>query len=600
MRAAVQRLRRGKLPPATTFRKDEDGAVVMFTLFALLMMLIAGGIAIDVMRQEMNRARIQNTLDSAVLAGAGAPYGTSPKAIVQDFMAKAGMADYLGELDDDGLNDDDDIIQTLNSSSVSASAKMSMDTILMQLSGVKTLGAAAASSAERRVPKLEVAMVLDVSGSMDNNSKLVNLKSAGKKFVTSILNSSEHGDAVISIVPFSWDVSPGWDIINALDVDARHDYSTCLQFTADDYKTTAIDPQETQTQLIYTSEYDNGFDNLNAVYRTCYNEPNAEILPYSISEKSLHDKIDALRADGNTSGNQGMKWGAALLDPKFESVKTALSNVVIGEKPMMDAQGSAILDADGNPVTEPIYMVDPLVGAVPAAYDEGETMKVVVMMGDGQNTYSNQFPLDSSFRGPNSFLHYVEWEEEQFKFAYYKYNSGYTSSDSGKCRKKNWECVYEDVVMSSYYLYNPSKDEYRSLNGGPTLSSWQFRNLGAVFDDVKSSTQLSWEQAWGRMSPDYLDKIFDYGAAENEFESSSNRVQGSEKDARMENVCTAAKKKGVMVYTIGFEIGKGSTAEVKLRDCATSPAHYYPTNGKGITDTFGSIAANVVNLRLTQ
>ncbi|WP_162497395.1 TadE/TadG family type IV pilus assembly protein [Roseovarius dicentrarchi] len=186
----------------TVFRKDEDGAVVAFTLFALLMMLIVGGIAIDTMRQEMSRARLQNTLDNAVLAGAGAPYGTKPKPIVQDFMAKAGMSAYLNEIDDDGLDGDDDIIQTLNTSKVSATAKMSMDTYLMHLTGVKQLGAVAASTAERRVPKLEVAMVLDVSGSMRNNQKLVNLKTAGKAFTTSILNSSSTGDAVISIVPF--------------------------------------------------------------------------------------------------------------------------------------------------------------------------------------------------------------------------------------------------------------------------------------------------------------------------------------------------------------------------------------------------------------
>ncbi|HEY9038776.1 MAG TPA: TadE/TadG family type IV pilus assembly protein [Roseovarius sp.] len=600
LHAAGQRLRRKGIAKPSTFHKDEDGAIVVFTLFALLMMLIAGGIAIDVMRQEMTRARIQNTLDTAVLAGAGAPYGTSPKLIVQDFMAKADMGDYLAALDDDGLNDDDDIIQTMNSSKVSASASTSMDTLLMHLSGVKQLGAAAASSAERRVPKLEVAMVLDVSGSMDRNSKLTNLKSAGKKFITSILESSEHGDAVISVVPFSWDVSPGWDIIDALDVDARHDYSTCLQFEADDYKSTAIDPDDSQTQLIYTSEYDYGFDKLNSVYRTCYNEPNAEILPYSISKTALHNKIDALEANGNTSGNQGMKWGAALLDPKFASVKTALGNVVTGQNPVMDAEGKPILDSDGIAITEPIYMVDPLVGAVPAKYDEGETLKVIVMMGDGQNTYSNQFPLVSGFRGPDSFLHYVEWEEEQFKYAYREYNAGKTSDSPSKCGKKGWVCVYEDVSKSSYYLYNPYQDEYRSLNDGPTLSSWQFENLETIFDGFKSSTQFSWEMAWGRMSPNYLSKIFGYKSAENQFESSSNRVQGSEKDTRMQSVCTAAKKKNVVVYTIGFEIGEGSTAEVQLKKCATSDAHYYRAEGINITDAFSSIASNVINLRLTQ
>ncbi len=559
------------------FRQDEDGAVVAFTLFLLVMMLIAGGVAVDVMRHEMQRARLQNTLDTAVLAAAGAPYGSKPKEIVEDYFAKAEMSSYLNAIDDDGEGGDDDIVQTVNTSKVSASAEMTMETYLMKLAGVSKLTAATASSAERRVPKLEVSMVLDVSGSMGSNSKLTNLKNAGKKFVTTILDSSNLGDAVISVVPFSWDVSPGENIITSLNVDIRHDYSTCLQFTNADFNSAAIDPAEEQIQLIYTSEYDYGLNQLNDVYRTCYNEPNAEILPYSISETDLHNKIDALEAKGNTSGNMGMKWGAALLDPKFEDIKIALNGKTVnGEK-----------------------LVDDRVGKVPAAYNESETLKVIVMMGDGQNTYSNQFPLNSTFRGANSYLHYVEWDELEFDYAYNKYKSNKRKNDESYCTKNDWECEYTAVSHASYFLYDPDDDQYKNLSTGERLQSSEFDDL-LTSDGFVSHDQKTWEMAWGKMSPDFMDKENDYNVAEAEFESYSNRVQGSEKDAQMGNICTAIKNQGVVVYTIGFEVSNGGTAERELKKCATSEAHYYRANGIDITDAFSSIASNVVNLRLTQ
>lgn len=574
------------------FRRDEDGVVVAMTLFFLLAMLIAGSIAVDVMRQEMQRARIQNTLDTAVLAGAGAPYGTSPKAIVEDYFAKAHMSSYLDPIDDDGQNDDDDVVQTLNSSKVTASAGMTLDTYLMRLVGVNQLNAAAGSAAERRVPKLEVSMVLDVSGSMGSNNKLVNLKTAGKKFITTILNSAEEGDAVISIVPFSWDVSPGENILNTLNVDKRQDYSSCLQFSDDDFEKSYIDPAEEQLQLIYTSERDDGFDKLNSVYRTCYDEPNAEILPYSISESDLQNKIDDLIANGNTSGNIGMKWGAALLDPKFQSVKEALNGVNV------DANGNGVEDEGDHP------LVSDLVGVVPAAYDEPATLKVIVMMGDGANTYSNQFPENSQFRGPNSFLYHVKWTEEkqEFKYAYKTYNRNKTSNSESKCSKRGWSCEYDTVATehASYYLYHPYNGRYYNLDDYSSYSSSEFNDLENNLDGFESKNQLSWEQAWGKMSPDFLDKIYGYDDAEDEFEDSGNRVQGWEKDDQMSDICTAIKKKNVIVYTIGFEVPKGGTAETELKKCATSPAHYYPAQGISITDAFSSIASNVVNLRLTQ
>ena len=53
---------RHALPAATrAFRRDEHGGATIMTLIFFLVMIAAGGIAVDMMRYEMKRAQIQST-----------------------------------------------------------------------------------------------------------------------------------------------------------------------------------------------------------------------------------------------------------------------------------------------------------------------------------------------------------------------------------------------------------------------------------------------------------------------------------------------------------------------------------------------------------
>ncbi len=559
------------------FRQDEDGAVVAFTLFLLVMMLIAGGVAVDVMRHEMQRARLQNTLDTAVLAAAGAPFGSKPKEIVEDYFAKAEMSSYLNAIDDDGEGGDDDIVQTMNASKVSASAEMTMETYLMKLAGVSELTASTASRAERRIPKLEVVMVLDVSGSMNNNSKLVNLKSAAKEFVTTVLGSSPSGETVISIVPFSWSVTPTQGIYSALAVDEKHSYSTCLVFEDNDFKhatlatgTSGFSSGTPVNQMVYTSVY-GGFDDFSSSdWRSCYAQDYMEILPYSFNKTALHSKIDSFLASGNTSGDQGMNWGAALLDPTFRQITDQL--ITAGE-------------------------VDASLSAIPSNYDEPETLKVVVMMGDGQNTSSYFFSQGGAWRNQNSDLYLVKTQDREFEYAYQKYKKNETSLDESKCSKNNWECVYSNLgtIESTYYL------EYQTKYYNTDDEVWI---TNAEFTDVQNDTtfvsldRLTWEHAWGLITPEFYGNVTGDWSAFNDYTGAP--IVGSRKNTRMLNSCSATKNEGVLVYTIGFEISENGTAEKTLKSCASSAAHYFRAEGINLNDAFSSIASNMVNLRLTQ
>jgi hypothetical protein len=73
---------------------------------------------------------------------------------------------------------------------------------------------------------------------------------------------------------------------------------------------------------------------------------------------------------------------------------------------------------------------------------------------------------------------------------------------------------------------------------------------------------------------------------------------------RSENVsdfyaaCDAAKARDIVVYTIAFETD--ATGRTEMRDCATSPSHFYAASGTDIEEVFSSIALNITQLRLVQ
>jgi hypothetical protein len=521
----------------------------------------------------MERTRLQATLDAAVLAGAGAPVGTEVpeiKAIVEDYFAKSGMSEYLHEIDTDGEGDDD-IVTSLNATRVYAQASMEIDTYLMKLSGVETLGAAGAAAAEVRTPKLEVSLVLDVSGSM-RGTKLTNLQSAARNFVTTILNGSDPGNTVISVVPFAWTVTPGEDIYSALTVNETHDYSTCLRFNGSDYSDAGIDPDVGVDQQVFTALYGD-FDDLDDSWRSCYPESRAQILPFSMNEAALHAHINALDADGNTSAHIGMKWGAAMLDPDFQDV-------------FNDLKTAGVVDAS--------------LSDLPTGYTEPESLKIIVLMADGQNTTSYYFDADSEFRGPNSDLYLMKYQQMEFQYAYKKRRKGglqYSYSES-KCSNSNWTCVYEATgeEVSAYYLRDGN--DYYDIEERDWIDDDDYDAIKQS-EGFISETRLSWEQAWGLMSPRYYSEITGDWSAWNDY-NGSEYESGSTKDTRMQAICSATKARNVIVYTIGYSISSGGNAETQLRSCASSANHYYPTNGANIAAAFNSIASNVQNLRLTQ
>ena len=143
-----------------TFGKDEDGSVIIFTLFVLVLMLIVGGMAVDFMRFESRRSQMQGAIDAGVLAAADLDQQADPKAVVRDYLRKSQVGDCL--------TGEPIVVPSGRSRTVSATCQISMNTFFLRLIGINSLDAYANSSAIEGVGEVEVSLVLDISGSMDD------------------------------------------------------------------------------------------------------------------------------------------------------------------------------------------------------------------------------------------------------------------------------------------------------------------------------------------------------------------------------------------------------------------------------------------------
>ena len=71
--------------------------------------------------------------------------------------------------------------------------------------------------------------------------------------------------------------------------------------------------------------------------------------------------------------------------------------------------------------------------------------------------------------------------------------------------------------------------------------------------------------------------------------------------AQADKLCTNIKKKGVFIYTVGFNVGSDAKVKKLMSDCATSPEYVYmPANGTQLKVAFRAIAQDINSLRISK
>lgn len=542
--AAARRRRAAMTRRLSRLRRDESGGFVIFGLFLFVAMLIITGLAVDMMRTETARSKLQNALDRAVLAAADMDQDLDPEEVVRDYMRKAGLETHLIDIT---------VTDTAMNRIVRAEAEADISMYFAHWIGIESLPAPASSTAAEAVSKLEVSLVLDVSGSM-SGAKIAELQSAARSFSDILLETMGPERVMLHIVPYATQVSVPPGLLDLLPDFARtHDQSNCVSFEREDFDLSSVLSSDALVQADNFDPFHNWGPLVGEPRRAfvCNPQDWAELSVMENDLSRIETYISRLEAGGNTSIDVGLKWGATLLDPSMGPVLSTFQT------------GSGGLE---NPI---------------AAYDDIETDKIVVLMTDGVHT--------TEYRLRNidmSALSDVYLDEARNEF-WVRETDDFDADGDGRRSSDVW--------------FNP---RYR-VNGWGNFwrrdSEWPHGG-GTVSENVR---QLTHAELFSRVSV-YYNAYYHHYIQEYRYDDWYDWYHGildtnlghSEKNARLADICEQTQGQGIQIYSVGFEVT--DDAATVMSDCASSDSHFYRVAGSDLTATFEQIARTITDLRLTQ
>lgn len=328
----------GKL--TSSFAGDRKGFVApMFALAAIPMLAITGA-AIDIGQAITVEKSLQSAIDAAALAVCSASPDENPEDVVKAFLAASLSGSKLELNDGTATPSAGKVPVTLeqvgfnaNENSVNPIAKANMPTTLLNLSGISEIDISARAKVGCGAKKLELSMVMDVTGSMDRyaggKKKIDALKDASIEVISVFERNITAGATRVALVPFSEAVNVGQyaskvrgEIPSGTSQNPgqagyrfknnKNQYKT---YTITDCVSERVGGHAAKDTLPSCSG-SHCTQPVGLVYApggVC--KPQNQFMPLSGDAQALRNAINSYQPDGYTAGHIGAAWGwYALLD----------------------------------------------------------------------------------------------------------------------------------------------------------------------------------------------------------------------------------------------------------------------------------------------
>jgi Flp pilus assembly protein TadG len=286
-----------------TFRNAQTGNTGIIFALTALPLLLGAGAAVDMVRASHVQATLQAAVDAAALSAAASErtvlddaaiaagaYKKSAADTVEDFIVASDVSKHVDI--SGGVSTKINKVE----GTLEVRIRGKMKTSLMQLAGIDELEIDAIAEVGLSSQALEVALVLDNTGSMKGD-KLANLKSAALGLVNT-LHTKNTGKSYlkIGVVPYSEyvnvgltpDSSGGW--LDNKVVPAGSKWEGCVGSRTG---------SEQDSVEIKGDKYPPVGD-VNCV---------TELLPLTSDRAAVDAKIGSLTAEGNTYVPSGLLWG---------------------------------------------------------------------------------------------------------------------------------------------------------------------------------------------------------------------------------------------------------------------------------------------------
>ncbi|WP_170122036.1 TadE/TadG family type IV pilus assembly protein [Breoghania corrubedonensis] len=341
------------------FARDTGGSIaIMWGLSAIVVIGMVGA-AIDYSRAVNVKEVMAQELDGAVLAGArylssSTSTDKTKTQIVDTFSQTTAQA--LGETATYELTADDISISE-EAGTISATAKGAVQTAFMKILGIDTMPIEVTSQASFSDKYLEIALVLDVTGSMDwsdgsGSTRIASLKSAATALINTLMPDDSSDRVRISIIPYSEGVrlssSMASSVTNGYSTRCATERTGDQEYTDANYTVEALGNgsglyMNMRPDYWTTNDLPDLYTQKGTAYGAC---PYNEILPLTNDRSTLLSKINSLSAISGTAGQTGITWGWYTLSPNWNDLWDT------------DAEASN--------------------------YDDDETLKYVIIMTDGE------------------------------------------------------------------------------------------------------------------------------------------------------------------------------------------------------------------------
>ncbi len=313
------------------WRNRDGGAAPMLALAAIPLMGFVGA-SIDFSRAASVRTAMQAALDATALALSKEAKDLSAGDLGQraqdTFFALFTRTDAHGVSITHQLTNPQDgnfILKITGSGSV--------DPVFTKLLGTTQIGFSATTEVLWGIKKLNLALVLDNTGSMSSSSKMTNLKVAAHNLLDTLKNAAKQPDDVkVAIVPFAVDVNVGtshvaadwidWTDWEAANGTCSNTYYKTKSNCESASKIWTPSPHSAWNGCVNDRDQNNDINSTppGAGSATKFRAHQASacptpMMPLSNDWPALNAKIDAMTPAGNTNVTIGLAWGFQLVSP---------------------------------------------------------------------------------------------------------------------------------------------------------------------------------------------------------------------------------------------------------------------------------------------
>ena len=609
---------------AKRFAGDVRGNVAMLFGLSLPVLILMTFGGVDIHRMSTVRVNLQDALDAAALAAARSPYTTNADLQRVGLAAlKANLQAYPNVTLEEGqtsfvLTGDDVVVADARVQVKTLVANIFLPPYGQLMDDYLPVGSH--SEVDRSSRNLEVALVLDVTGSM-SGQRILDLKQAAKELVDIVVQPVQTPYySKLALVPYSMGVNLGSNAnaVRGTPTGSTNITGAVINFTGSEKSISAA----TKERPVEITSSNHGFNNNDVVWITgASGMTQLNNKAYQVRNKTSNTfelyTLSGYRVDGRY-------WGTYSGNAKVRRCQNNDCSVTI--------------TSNGHGLTNNQYVH--ITGVNGMTQLNNETYLV-------GNVTTNTFTIDPNLDGLTPYTSGGKAWCAQQGCTYFAFENMYGDLQTHQISN----CVTERTGTQAYTDASPSSSRvgrsYPSASSNPCLGatilplSSNKNTLKSTIDgyNVEGSTagQIGIGWGWYMVSPNFnylwpSSSAANYNTAktlkaviimtDGEFNTpycsgviSRQAGSGSGSNTGKINcdadngdpfdqgkaMCAAMKNRGVLVYTVGFQIEPGGNAADLLRTCASTPANFFlPANGGDLSEAFAAIGRDITQLRISK